>query len=402
VMTVAGSAWAVAAVCIQSAFSLFVSWKALRLGEELGLSRGWSLAAVFLYATSLQLLIDQCILTDSLNASCVILATVLLVRGTRAGLPLSLPAAFGAGLLLTIAFLIREIMQATVFLFVIFLIIRLVCAKKGLRARTFAAALIVLAVPFATMEGYRQWNVHRTGERFITTGGQTAMLQGIATVAERHPDILTEDTPLDRTLRKEFKHYIYGEVLTINAALFTQGYNALEISRIATARYLKAWREHPVDMLALLSALRESQARVAVRTFTAACEIIEWGEKEPRCLDYRDVYRKLFRTPGQMTAGEIATFAIVSLQSFLSIAVFAAFVVGVPILVLAAGRWNIPPLPSSTRLLLAAFLAVYCGQDFAYILIHFESRYLAPVAPLCTFAGLFAIQQSMRRGWRRA
>jgi hypothetical protein len=34
---------------------------------------------------------------------------------------------------------------------------------------------------------------------------------------------------------------------------------------------------------------------------------------------------------------------------------------------------------------------VYCGWVFAYVLIHFEDRYLAPVLPLSVFAGIFII-----------
>ena len=394
VMTMAGSAWAVAAVCIQSAFSLFVSWKALRLGEELGLSRGWSLAAVFLYATSLQLLLDQCILTDSLNASCVILATVLLVRGTRAGLPLSLPAAFGAGLMLAIAFLMREIMQAMIFLFVIFLIVRLVCAQKGLRTRTFAAVLIVLAVPFATMEGYRQWNVHRTGERFITTGGQTAMLQALARVAERHPGILTEDTPLDRTLKSQLKYYTFAEILKTDAELFKQGYTSLDISRMATARYIEAWREHPLQMLVLFRIISEAQVKIAARTVSSICEVAEWSGGGPQCDDYRDLYRAALKTPMQMSAGQVTMFLATSLQNLLSIIIFGAFLLGTPVAVIAAGFRKIPPLALPQRALIAAFWLVYIGWCCGYFLIHFETRYVAPVVPLSVFGGLFIIQRT--------
>jgi hypothetical protein len=251
------------------------------------------------------------------------------------------------------------------------------------------------------MEGYRQWNVHRTGERFVTTGGQTAMLQPLAWVAERHHGLISADTPLDRTLRSEFKDYTFANVLAANAALFKQGYTALDISRMATARYITAWREHPVWMLSLLSAIRESQARIAVRTIASVCEAFEWAEKEWRCYDYRDLYRAVLRSPSSMSWQQMFTFVAMSLQNAMSLIVFMAFVIGTPVAALAAGRWIFPTLTAETRLLLAAFWALYAGWCMAYVLIHFESRYMAPVAPLAVMAGLFILQEIRRVRWSR-
>jgi hypothetical protein len=400
-MAIGGSTWPYLVVCIQSAISLCVAWAALRLGEELHLSRGLSRLAVAAYATSLQLLLDQCILTDSLNASFIILAIVLLVRGARAGKPLFVGTALLAGVLVGLAFLLREFMQILVILFLPLLVARVAISPRGMRARTLAAAVLVFLPPLATMEAYREWNAYRTGERFITTGAQTTALQALAKAAQSNPDILSADTPVDRAMRRHLRFYTYGEVAAVGAALHEEGYRDTDIARMVTARYLLAWQERPFAMLSLVrTTISESQAKLAVRAVSATCEIIEWGGSQPQCPDYRDVYRKLFRTPSALSSAEVTAFIAITFQNTLSIAVFAAFLIGVPIFVILAWRRKDWPVGRTPAFLLAAFWVIYVGWDFAYVLVHFESRYMAPVIPLSVFGGLFVIHQMTRRRWR--
>jgi len=400
-MAVSGSAWPYLVVCIQSAISLCVAAAALRLGEELHLSRGFSLLAVVAYATSLQLTLDQCILTDSLNASFVILATVLLVRGARAGKPLLVGNALSAGVLLGLAFLLREFMQILIVLFLLFLVARVAISPKGMRIRTLVTAVLVFLPPLATMEAYREWNAYRTGVRFVTTGARTTALQALANAAQSNPDLLSADTPVDRAMRRQLKFYTYDEVLAVNTALFAEGHSEIELARMATSRYLLAWQERPFAMLSLVrTTIRENQVKLVVRAFIATCEIIEWGNSQPRCPDYRDVYRKLFKAPSALSAAEIAVFILVTIQNALSIAVFAGFLIGVPIFVILAWRskeWFVCRTPV---FLLAAFWGVYVGWDFAYLLVHFENRYMAPVIPLSAFGGLFVMQEVGRLKWQ--
>ncbi len=401
-ISIAGPAWAYLVVCVQSAVSLTVGWTTLRLGDALDLPRRVALLAAVASATSLQLTLDQCILTDSLNASFVILAIVLILRGAKAGGPLSAGHAVSAGLLLAVAFLLREFMQALIVLFLPILAARAAATAKGLRARTVAAAILVLVPPLATMEGYREWNAYRTGERFVTTGAQTALLQALTSVAHFNNDFFSTDTALDNTMRRHLRIYIFSEVVAVNATLFEQGYSATDIARMATAKYLSGWRERPFAMLSLLREISENQVKYAVRPVTATCEIIEWGDSQPLCPDYRDVYQKLFKTPSQLTVVEAAALVAISVQNALSIAVFAAFLIGVPIFVIAARTRKNGAADRPAVLLLAAFWLVYCGWDLAHVFIHFENRYLAPIIPLSAFGGLFVIREAARLRWRRA
>jgi hypothetical protein len=405
-MTVAGTAWPYVLVVIQSAISLIATAATLQFGRELGLDRRLALIAAVAGATSMQFTLDQCILTDSLNASFIILATVLIVRGVRAGRPLGFAPALAAGILIVLAFLLREVMQVLVVLFVPLLVVRVVTAA-GARLRTCAAAVLVVLPLLVTVEAYKQWNVYRTGERFVTTGGQTTLLEGLVVALERNPGLFDADTPLDRALRSHIRYRTLAEIVAVNEALFHEGFKATDIARLVTARYLAAWREHPLAMLSMLrSTFSENQAKLAVRPVTAACEIIEWGHSEPQCPDYRDTYQKLARAPGSMTPADIAIFVTVTVQNTASIIVFAAFLIGVPVLVLtrlgAAWRRRKWPPDFAELLLAGALWALYCGWDMAYSLIHFENRYLAPVIPLSVFGGLLVIQELARLRGARA
>jgi len=203
-------------------------------------------------------------------------------------------------------------------------------------------------------------------------------------------------------MRRHLRYYTFGEVLAVNAALSEEGYRDIDIARMATARYLAAWQARPSAMLSLLGAISENQAKLAVRAVTATCEIIEWGDSQPQCHDYRDVYRKLFNAPSALTAGEIALFIAITVQNALSIAVFAAFLIGVPIFVIVAWRRNERDVDPTPAFLLAAFWVLYCGWDLAYVLVHFENRYMAPVVPLSAFGGLFVMREVARLKWRQA
>ena len=144
-------------------------------------------------------------------------------------------------------------------------------------------------------------------------------------------------------------------------------------------------------MLTLLRAISESQAKLAVQPISAVCHIVEWGDIQPQCPDYRDLYRGVLKSPLKSTAIEIAAFLAITIQNALSIIVFAAFLIGTPLFVLAPAYLKRQAPEQTSRFLLAAFWLVYCGWVFAYVLIHFEDRYLAPVLPLSVFAGIFII-----------
>ncbi len=383
-MKIGGSFWSYVVVCLQCVVSLCAAAAMLRLGCELGLSRGLSLLAVAASATSLQLTLDQCILTDSLNASFIIFAIVLIVRGARDGHAFSLSAGLAAGLLLALAFLVREIMQVLIVVFLPLLVVRVIAAAKGARARTFVSAVLVVAPVLITVAAYREWNNYRTGERFVTTGAQTALLIPVVEAAKHDPHVLDGDTPLDRALRSHVQHYTFGEIIAVNAELSAEGYRPTEIARLVTARYIEAWRQHPVAMLLFVrSKLSENQAKLAVRAFTAVCEIIEWGHSEPQCPDYRDVYQRFLRAPSSLTLGELGTFVAVTVQNALSIVLFGAFLLGVPVLIFTwLRRWRLLREATgfvSSLLIAGGLWILYCGWDLAYVMLTFENRYLAPV-----------------------
>src|ERR1700684_49124 len=105
----AGRDWTWAVVLFQFAISLWATAMVYRLARAFRLGIWISLAVVAAQATSMQFMVDQAVLTDSLTGSTVTIATCILglIVLHRATAPL--PAYLGAGALIAVAFLMRDV-----------------------------------------------------------------------------------------------------------------------------------------------------------------------------------------------------------------------------------------------------------------------------------------------------
>src|SRR6202161_3011993 len=105
----AGRDWAWAVVLFQFAVSLWATVMVYRLARAFRLGVWLSLGVVAAQATAMQFVVDQAVLTDSLTGSTTTIATCILgliaLRRTATPLPIYL----GAGALIAVAFLIRDV-----------------------------------------------------------------------------------------------------------------------------------------------------------------------------------------------------------------------------------------------------------------------------------------------------
>ncbi len=387
-----GAAWPYAVVGLQFVASTAVFFAVYSLGLNLGLTARWALAGALIYATSLQLTLDQCILTDSLNASALILAVTIFLRGGAGGAKVGFAQTAASGVLIAIAFLIREAMPFLALAMIPLFAIR--CAL--IRGAPWLTRILLCAIVWLPLVGaiasYQLWNLHRTGERFVTTGAQLNALWSLVQAAKAQPDIFSGDTPLERHVRPALKQYELSEVGEINGALFKDGYRAPAIARMAMDKYIAAWREHPGAMLKLVRiATSERVLKLVVRPVTAVCELIEWAEK-PRCFDYRDLYRKLFRHPFDLTLREIPVFVAITIQNALSIALSALYFAGIPIALVLAWRKR-GRSPDRPLMLAAGFWILGVGWHLIYAVAVYTDRYMAPAIPFMILGGLLAMAQ---------
>jgi hypothetical protein len=392
----AGSAWPYAVVGLQFAVSTGVFFAVYGLGLNLGLTRKWALAGALAYATSLQLELDQTLLTDSLNASAVILAVTVFLRGGTDGARIR-PWQIGtSGLLLAAAFLFREALPFLLISLMPLFVIRCALVQGVPRLVRIVPCILVCLPVLVADAGYQLWNLHRTGERFVTTGAQTAGLFAVIRAAKDRPDIFSGDSPLDRHALPLLKRYDFPEAVEISDSLFKDGYRAPEIARMAMDKYFATWRQHPLAMLNLVRlATSENILKLVIRPVSAVCELYEWADK-PLCSAYRDLYRKLFRHPSEMRPGETLTFIVFTIQNALSIVLSAMFFIGIPFLVMLA--WRHGEIRHDRLLLLAGgFWALAAGWHLIYAVATYADRYVAPVIPFMIIGGLFVGRSVVNR-----
>jgi hypothetical protein len=394
-LKIGGSAWPYVVIAVQFALSLCACWMVYRLAFELGLTWKAAIAAVIAFATSIQLTLDQTLMTDSIHASLVIIAICLLSENIGSRLPMRLARAALAGALLALAFLLRDAMQ---FLFVVFLPVlaaRFVVTRGG-ALRSLATCLALLLPLMATVEAYKSWNYYRSGERFVAPIGQLTILYFLTRAAQFDPDVLSGDTTLEIVARRHVRdrdskvlNIAYG----VSYELFDRGYRATDVAKTSYALYFKNWREHPYAMFMVIRAhVSERLLKLAFRPLTSVCQTIEWATMVKQCQDERVLMRAALSGFADEKLATPVLFVLGSCERIISIGVSLAFILGAPLmLVFGLRRLGLAVEPSV--LLIAAFWAMAIGWTAAYAAVVMEERYLAPIIPFVIVSGLVVIQR---------
>lgn len=388
-------AWPYLIIGLQSLASLAAMLAVHLLGRDLGLSRAPALFAAIAFATSLQLTLDQCILTDSLHASAIVIAVCVLAHGAASGRPLSLFHALSAGTLLSIAFLLRETLQ------VLFVTLLPLLTARWLighcRLRPLLHSLCALLPFFVTVSAYMAWNEHRYGERFITVGPGAPMLYTLTQAATYDQTLFDGEAPLESAARRVPRKDPYDHVWQILWTLEREGYRRTQINHMVRAHYVKAWLHHPRSMLRVLSdQFSENQLKLAFSPIGSVCLIASWAANQELCPGDRN----LQRTIGDGFSG--ASFWVIAfivgwiIERTVSIVLSLSFAVGAPLLLVAAlRRGNLAR--DYLALTTASLWAMYVGWMFAFALHQLDSRYLAPVIPLSIVVGLVTLHIAGKR-----
>ncbi|MBR0664100.1 hypothetical protein GXW71_07000 [Roseomonas hellenica] len=379
------SHWMAILITIQIAAQAAVAAAAHRAGLALRLGRRLALAAALMPATGFAAIAQIMVLTDAVYAALVTLALLLLLRAGLAGGRI-LPV-LAAGLLLAAATTVREV---TPFLALLFLPAAAIAA--GPRRRLVGMGL--LAGPIVLATGWIMLSHHaRSGHAVLSTTRQIVMVQALLPALKRGVAIYHGDDLYDRTARETVVPLGYEGIDILNSRLFEAGLSSPEIAALASARYMRAWREYPLQMMRGI--MTRFPARMLWIAFAPVDTVADLHRYSGSARPWFGREAELLRRLGQ---GSV-------LAGFLLLALVLGRMVGVAVTIAALAA----PLLISRRdarywPLLAMWLA--SGAFLAvYLPVHLETRYLLPIIPLLCLLGcavLHKIWHGMRRNQKVA
>jgi len=390
--TISPDNWDWLIVFVQIPLSLVATVYVYRLAHQLTKSLYAALFIAFAQGSSQALLMDQCILTDSLNAS------LLLIMLCHVGLailnnrrPSWLEAATLGGLVM-IAFLLRE---AGTYLQILYWPIILYWAVRTMDNKMQAVALVVVfAIPMTIgIQGYKSWNEMRTGERFVTVGGSSAMFFPSIYLEQRGISIFADDPLLSDMGPLPNMSSTVGIIrrTVITHLLQAHDFNMVDIARYGMSNFLNIWLKHPVDMSILtLSHIREKQAMQAFMPIQSVDRTVTWATGQSAFPAKNQLWTNVKE---HHRIDQLLMVAGRSISKIVSIVISAAFVFGVPIVMIrsfSTARFRLSAYDPAT-VLMTLYWLVYLGYTFIYAMIHLEMRYLMPVTPLSIIIGVTLI-----------
>ncbi|MDV7340832.1 hypothetical protein RYZ26_14595 [Terasakiella sp. A23] len=379
-------------VFVQMGLSLFVTYRLITLALALKLSFYVALFVGATHAISLGFLLDQCVLTDSLNANILLCATLIMAQGIVEKRPVNWQAMITVGLLVALAFLIREAGSYLQYLYWPLAFWWLFRTVERWKQRALLFACLILPMIIFT-QSYKTWNQMRTGERFVTTAGQTTVFFPVLELKKRGINAFENDPYL-----KDMPPYHeplwrvapLQNIRVINTHLVKEhGWDALDVSRYAFKTFFRLWMERPADMAKItMGAISLNQAFMPLSPVETALTYPFWETERKPFWDKMELTYKV-RDFGRydLLAAYVARHAERVVSFFITI----CFVLAVPVLIIRQGiksGFRFTEMDQNL-VLFGLFWLIYIGFTGAYALVNLEQRYLLSVFPLCTLSGVY-------------
>jgi Dolichyl-phosphate-mannose-protein mannosyltransferase len=365
---VAGSYWRWAVVLFQYAVSLWATVMVYRLARAFRLGVWTSLGIVAAQATAMQFVVDQALVTDSLTASTTTIAVCILGLIALRREPSRWHHYLGAGVLIAIAFLIRDVM-ATMAIGLVPLAVAAALVEHSRLRRLAACALVFLPLA-ATHVAYTEWNRARVGAPVVTSVSQAALLDALTEAAQYDPTIFSGSTPIDdvgrRILKKMQVERLGYEAEASDFLHREYGWDAIRMSHEVTLAYLRGWLNHPWAMIRhTFYHISETQLHQAVRPIETVRDVLLWNTGSSH--DF-GAERAVKNGNWWMIPAVIVNWLAMTASVF----VFGAFLVVTPIRLVREG-WT---AETSVSIGIWCFYLVVGGL---YATVHLEPRYLTSV-----------------------
>ena len=199
----------------------------------------------------MQFLVDQAVLTDSLTGSTMTIATCILglIALRRTATPL--PVYLGAGALIAVAFLIRDVIA-----FFAIGVVPLAAAAalvEHSRARQLSACALVFLPLIATHFAYTEWSPRSGIGAAIAAVPRrrcSAHWSKRRATMTRYSPARPRSTKSARAMQKIMRTQAESAINPSQASYCTTtGWDAVRINHEVTLAYLRAWRDHPRAMI---------------------------------------------------------------------------------------------------------------------------------------------------------
>jgi len=384
--------WDWLAVSVQGVFSLVATVYVYRLAKVLNASLLIALCATFAHGLGQAFMLDQCILSDSLNASfLIILACYVGIAIIDCRRPSFVETA-GLGTLMVAAFLMREsgnYLQVLYWPMIGYWALRVMDTKL----KTVMMLVAFVLPMFLGVEAYKSWNQMRTGERFITTGASTAMFFPSVYLEQRGISVFANDPLLkDMGPLPQIPSTVQALRTTVTSHLIQEhSFTILDVARHGYTMFRDNWQNHPLEMLALtVSHIRRDQTQLFVMPIGTLDRTVLWATT-----------RSTFPAPGKLWGNLVNDYRVDqvlmvagrTVERLVSMTLTLAFIIGAPVLLLREGlreRFTIHRYDPTVALVGLYWLMCW-GYILVYAMIHMEVRYLMPVIPLSMIGGITAL-----------
>lgn len=382
--------WQYIIVWIQAAFALYANY---RLGLALSRLTG-SLALGITTTVALGLghlaILDAYILTDSLHASALVLATALIMSWSTEPM-IRMPSVVAIGSLFAMAFILREALDTLIVLYIP-LIVAIELRRNANLKRAGIIVLLLIGPVWLASLATRQWNLVRIGHAVTTTGVQTALLFPVLEAANIDPTILDGAGKLEFVLRayKSAHPAPQGNVTPwvyyANRALHAEfGLTAPEIARQVQSKYWSTWQLHPRAMLrAMIGRVISSKPFLIIRPFALVRDAMEQAENQDRTISLAG---RIKRQASAILEGRIKWLPILIFELVGIVLSAALITIGFLGSVRSMARVVTSKATGFDHVVLALWIVIY-GYFGAYAAVNIEWRYFAPIVPLLYVAVL--------------
>lgn len=253
--------------------------------------------------------------------------------------------------------------------------------------------LIILFVPsLFTMLTYYTWNFYRSGNVFVSTGGQTVLLQPLFRMVKNGVDVFDEDNILDNTVKEHARNYDFSEIITVNQVLFEKyGWSGLKISEENYKKYFSTIKKYPIQFIMLILNQFNTKVITSLINPIFLSDYFYWHATNERHLfPSSSIFFKNFNQWDTLYVFLFGSLLVIF--SALSIILFLIFTFIIPCVIIR--QWK---KSSHLFALLLSLEICYWGVVLMYAMTHLELRYLVGVMPIPIILSFFWLSDIKHR-----
>jgi hypothetical protein len=397
--------WQFLVVAVQGALNGVVIWLFLKVSAQLLRSGGAALVAAILYTFSGSMLWDNSLLSDSIYASLFNIVVLTLLGQVIGSWRLSRFGVAGLAVLWGYSILTRDSGLYFTFIPLILLLAGTISDKGRIERRSDQAAqqaIVFLVIVGGMVGGYVLLNWYRTGEAFFGITGVENWLRPVFDMARYgYAQPFSGDDLVSQTVRETMTQYDLAAQKQFFDALHARcRCTPTQMQSLVFAKYLSAVWQHPI-----------AYARVVVVNFNipglgsnladpvaTVNQFAQLGTPLARRIVPGVSIRRLHDLTQHFAVADLCLMILSAISTAISVALFALFMFGIPVLGIRA--WRKQETMTLSLCVAGFFRFVFMSVSLAFSMVHFEARQALPVLPAGEFGIVYMLMRS--RGARRA